>query len=108
MDENTARRLARLKIRPTMADKTDEFLVEMLTESLESALDYTHRTKDLGQEWDGIIIEMAVVRANQLGIEGASDVTEGAVHVKYQEQTIRPQVTSRLNSYRLCVGVSEE
>lgn len=106
-EQDTARRLARLKLRPTLADKGDDFLVMSLEDSLAFFLDYTHRIDDPGQRVDSLICELAVLRINAEGVENVKVAREGEVEREWYE-TIPPMLLPRLNAYRLMVGVNAE
>lgn len=106
-EQDTARRLARLKLRPTLASKSDDFLVMSLEDSLAFFLDYTHRIDDPGQRVDSLICELAVLRINAEGVENVKVAREGEVEREWYE-TIPPMLLPRLNAYRLMVGVNAE
>ena len=106
-EQDTARRLARLKLRPTLAGKGDDFLVMSLEDSLAFFLDYTHRIDDPGQRVDSLICELAVLRINAEGVENVKVAREGEVEREWYE-TIPPMLLPRLNAYRLMVGVNAE
>ena len=106
-EQDTARRLARLKLRPTLSEKTDEFLVMSLEDSLAFFLDYTHRMNDPGQRVDSLICELAVLRINAEGVENVKHAVEGEVEREWYE-TIPPMLLPRLNAYRLMVGINAE
>lgn len=106
-DSDTERRLARLKLRPTLKEKTDDFLIMSLEDSLAFFLDYTHRMNDPGQRVDSLICELAVLRINAEGVENVKHAVEGEVEREWYE-TIPPMLLPRLNAYRLMVGVNAE
>lgn len=106
-DSDTERRLARLKLRPTLADKSDDFLVMSLEDSLAFFLDYTHRLNDPGQRVDSLICELAVLRINAEGVENVKHAVEGEVEREWYE-TIPPMLLPRLNAYRKMVGINAE
>lgn len=106
-EQDTTRRLARLKLRSTLAEKSDDFLVMSLEDSLAFFLDYTHRIDDPGQRVDSLICELAVLRINAEGVENVKVAKEGEVEREWYE-TIPPMLLPRLNAYRLMVGVNAE
>lgn len=106
-DSDTARRLSRLLKRPTMQDKDEDYLVEIIEEATDTLLDYTHRTIDLGEKWDTLVVDLAVYRANQLGIEGSARAGEGTLSRMYSD-TLPSTYLRRMNRYRLIQGISEE
>lgn len=106
-ESDTARRLSRLLKRPTMQDKDEDFLVELLDESIDTLLDYTHRTVDLGEKWDTLVVDLAVYRANQLGIEGSARAGEGTLSRMYSDNL--PSIyLRRMDRYRLIQGIGVE
>lgn len=106
-DSDIARRLSRLLKRPTMQDKDEDFLIELIEEATDTLLDYTHRTIDLGEKWDTLVVDLAVYRANQLGIEGSSRAGEGTLSRMYSD-SLPAIYLRRMNQYRLIQGISEE
>lgn len=106
-EEDTSRRLARLKRRPTLAEKNDDFLMLTLEEAADFFLDYTHREKDPGSRVDNLICELAVLRINAEGVENVKVAKEGEVEREWYE-AIPPMLLNRLNSYRLIWGLNAE
>lgn len=106
-DNDTERRLARLRLRPTLAEKSDDFLVMCLEDSLAFFIDYTHRINDPGQRVDSLICELAVLRINAEGVENVRVAKEGEVEREWYE-AIPPMILPRLNAYRLMAGVNAE
>lgn len=106
-EEDTSRRLARLKRRPTLAEKNDDFLTLTLEESIDFFLDYTHRETDPGQRIDNLICELAVLRINSEGVENVKHAVEGEVEREWYE-AIPPMLLNRLNSYRKIWGLNAE
>jgi len=105
-DTDTTRRLMRLKKRPTMAGRSDDYLEMMLEDALEFFREYTHgyANSDLGSEIDGLICEIAVFNINQEGVENVSSASEGAMSRSYFD-SVPPMLARRLNKYRRVLGL---
>lgn len=97
----------RLKRRPTLADKNDDYLLLTVEEAVEFFLDYTHRVKDPGAQIDNLICEMAVLRINAEGAENVQAATIGDISTTWYS-TIPPMIVPRLNRWRLMVGLNAE
>lgn len=86
---------------------SDDYLTELLTEASDTAVAYTHQPEDLDEVWDSVIVEMAVIEVNRLGIEGTTTAKEGEMMRGY-DSGIPAKVRNILNQYRLVVGLGGE
>ena len=103
-DEDDTRRLMRLKRRPTLADRSDDFLMLAVEDSVDFFREYTHTQADPGEEIDGLICDLAVYRIEQEGVENVQSASEGEVSRSYYEG-IPPMLVHRLNGYRRIIGL---
>lgn len=97
----TATRLAKLKLRPQYGHLSDDLLTEMLDEALQDFYAYTNRRTDPGDAVDSIIIDMACVKLNALGIEGVKKAKDGEVEREYEN--LQEMQLRKLDSWRICM-----
>lgn len=105
MDNNTLRRLSRLRTRRTLTDKSDEYLTMLLEDARDHFLAVTHRNADPGVRADSVITRIAVVWSNQEGGEGAKHVKDGEVEREYPETTMPADIEREIKAWKLVVGV---
>lgn len=103
-DEHTTRRLAIIKRKPTLANKTDDFLTLCLEESIALFLDYTNRETDPGTDVDMLIVELATYKANAEGVENVKKAKDGEIEREFFD-TVPPMLKNRLNNWRLIRGL---
>ena len=103
-DSTTSRRLARLRRRPALDTKSDDFLLLCLEESADFFLDYTNRSKDPGEPVDNLICELATLKAQTEGVENMASASEGGISRSYFPD-IPPFFKNRLNNWRLIRGL---
>ena len=103
-EEDNTRRLVRLKRRPTLADRNDDFLLMELEDAIDFFREYTHMNTDPGEEVDNIVCDLALFAINQEGVENVQSASEGEVSRSYYEG-IPPMLVHRMNGYRRIVGL---
>ena len=101
---DTIRRLAKIKRRPTMADKSDDWLLLCVEDATAYFLEYTNRAIDPGEKADHVICEMAVYRINTEGFEDMMKAKDGELEREVGTEW-PPMLKSRLNSWRLMRGL---
>lgn len=101
--EDALRRLAILKKKPSSSGKTEEYLLQELDNAVQSFSAYTSRTEDIGEEIDGIIVQIATIAINQAGAEGSSSASEGGISRSWS--AIPPELQLQMNRWRLPVGL---
>lgn len=84
---------------------TDDNLMMHIEDAYAFFLDYTNRSKDVGESIDALICEMAAMRAETQGFTNASGASEGSVS-RSMSTDIPPMLTSRLNKYRLLMAIN--
>ena len=102
--EDDTRRLARLKRRPTLAGKDDDYLLLCIEDAGDFFREYTHLSADPGEEVDNIVCDLALFAINQEGVENVQSASEGEVSRSYYEG-IPPMLVHRMNGYRRIVGL---
>ena len=106
MDNDTLRRLARLRTRRTLAEKSDEYLTMLLEDARGYFLAVTHRDADPGERADSIITRIAVLWSNQEGGEGSKKTKDGEIEREYSEQWMPIDIEREIKSWRLVAGVN--
>ena len=101
---HTARRLAKLKRRPTFVDKSDDWLTLSLEEAVGFFLDFTNRTIDPGEQVDTLICELAVWRINSEGFENMMKAKDGELERELGTE-MPPMIKSRLLNWRVMRGL---
>lgn len=105
MTDDQVRRLEKMRVRQTLAVKTDEYLLALLDDALSCFLDLTHRTVDPGERVDSLIIRMAVVYSNQEGAEGNSKAEDGELKREWAD-AFPSDIYKQIKAWRLVVGLS--
>ena len=100
MDENTVRRLARLKYRRTVQGKPDDYLILLLDDASDLCREITHR-EDLGERIDGLICELASFMSNYEGIEYTTTAKDGEMERQNASGTIPDPLYKRIIAYRI-------
>lgn len=103
-DDNTTRRLAILKRRPSLSNKTDDFLTLCLEESIAFFIEYTNRFTDPGKDVDMLIVELATMKANAEGVENTKKAKDGEIE-RENFDVLPPMLKNRLNNWRLIRGL---
>lgn len=104
-EDDKMRRLSKMRARPTLAVKGDEYLEAVLEDALETFLDLTHRSKDPGERVDSLLIRLAVVYSNQEGVEGNTKAEDGELKREWTD-TLPADLYRQIKSWRLVVGVN--
>lgn len=103
-DEHTVRRLTIIRRKPTLSNKSDDFLTLCLEESQAQFLDYTNRDEDPGEDVDFLIVELATYKANAEGVENVKKAKDGDIEREFFD-AIPPMLKNRLNNWRLFRGL---
>lgn len=103
-DADTTRRLAILKRRPSLSNKTDDFLTLCLEESRAFFLEYTNRDTDPGESVDLLLVELATYKANAEGVENVKKAKDGEIE-RENFDALPPMLKNRLNNWRLIRGL---
>lgn len=104
MDDDQVRRLGKMRVRQTLAVKSDEYLLALLDDARACFLDLTHRSVDPGERIDSLIIRMAVVYSNQEGAEGNSKAEDGELKREWTD-AFPSDINRQIKSWRLVVGM---
>lgn len=102
--DDQARRLSKMAVRQTLKAKTDDYLLAMLDDALETFLDLTHRSVDPGERIDSLIIRIAVIYSNQEGAEGNSVAEDGELKRQWAD-ALPSDIYRQIRSWRLVVGL---
>lgn len=94
----TAALLVKLKRRLGITDQ-DELLTDLLTDAQTAALTYTELT-DLPTALDGVVIALAAVDYNRLGMEGENSHGEGGVSASMIDG-IPKAIRQRMDPFRV-------
>lgn len=105
MDDDQVRRLGKMRVRQTLAMKSDAYLLALLDDARACFLDLTHRGVDPGERVDSIIIRIAVVYSNQEGAEGNSTAEDGELKREWAD-ALPSDLTKQIKAWRLVVGLS--
>ena len=105
MSDDQVRRLGKMRVRQTLAVKSDDYLMAVLDDALETFLDLTHRTVDPGEPVDSLIIRMAVIYSNQEGAEGNSEAEDGELKREWTD-AFPSDIYKQIKAWRLVVGLS--
>ena len=100
MNENTERRLARLKYRRTVQGKPDDYLMLLLDDASDMFREITHRD-DPGEKVDGLICELASYMSNYEGIEYTTTAKDGEMERQNASGTIPDPLYKRIIAYRV-------
>lgn len=98
---STVSRLQYLRMRPQYDHMEDDLLMRMLDEALGDFLAYTNRREDPGDAADSLIIDMAAVKLNSLGIEGVKKGKDGELEREYKD--INEMQLRKLDSWRVAM-----
>ena len=104
MDDDQVRRLGKMRVRQTLAVKSDDYLLTLLDDARACFLDLTHRSVDPGERIDSLIIRMAVVYSNQEGAEGNSKAEDGELKREWTD-AFPSDINRQIKSWRLVVGM---
>lgn len=104
MDDDQVRRLGKMRVRQTLAVKSDEYLLALLDDARACFLDLTHRSVDPGERIDSLIIRMAVVYSNQEGAEGNSKAEDGELKREWTD-AFPSDINRQIKAWRLVVGM---
>lgn len=104
MDDDQVRRLGKMRVRQTLAVKSDEYLLALLDDARACFLDLTHRSVDPGERIDSLIIRMAVVYSNQEGAEGNSKAEDGELKREWAD-AFPTDINRQIKAWRLVVGM---
>lgn len=94
-------RLAKLRMRPQYGHLPDDLLKQMLEEALADFLAYTNRRADPGDEADSVIIDLAAIKLNGLGLEGFKRGKDGEVEREYDMADTR--IYLRMDRWRVAM-----
>ena len=102
-EANLTRRLARLKVQPIMATKTDDYLTYLLKDAVDCFHEITH-SEDPGEKVDGLMCRMVTGWADMEGAEGTTSASEGGLARTWE--ALPADVYKRLKTYRRVVGIN--
>lgn len=105
MDDDQVRRLGKMRVRQTLAMKSDAYLLALLDDARACFLDLTHREVDPGERVDSLIIRIAVVYSNQEGAEGNSKAEDGELKREWTD-ALPSDLYKQIKAWRLVVGLS--
>ena len=100
MNENTVRRLARLRCRRTVQGKPDDYLMLLLDDASDTFQEITHR-EDPGEKIDGLICELASYMSNYEGIEYTTTAKDGEMERQNASGMIPDPLYKRIIAYRV-------
>lgn len=101
-EQDVQRRLARLRVQPTLPVKSDDYLMELLRRASESFCSYCNRD-DPGERVDGLICRLATAWSNQEGAEGSTSASEGGISRAWEG--IPSDILREMKSYRKVLGL---
>ena len=96
--------MGKMRVRQTLAVKSDDYLLALLDDARACFLDLTHRSVDPGERIDSLIIRMAVVYSNQEGAEGNSKAEDGELKREWAD-AFPSDINRQIKAWRLVVGM---